>query len=159
MKDRLLLFMPLSKGASYRVKRVIIVLIILFVSQALWRLRYNQDLQTPGKALNGTHGPSSNHISKIAKVSVAINTLNSTIVADALRSHQVQNTLYGYQHFIGTREVVTEEEDQRGRPSGVWTKPAYLLSLLLAEMQKSPEERLEWLLCVMLNITRNNVQG
>jgi len=156
MKDRLPFFIPLSKVAPYRVKRPIIVLIILLVSLALWRLRYNQDLQNPGKALNG---PSSNHTSKIAKVSVAINTLNSIIVADALRSHQVQNTLHGYQHFIGTRAVVTEEEDQRGRPSGVWTKPAYILSLLLAEMQKPPEERLEWLLCVMLNITRDYAQG
>jgi hypothetical protein len=145
MKDHLLSFMPLSKGTPYRAKGVIIVVIILVASQALWLLRYNQDLQTPVKALIGIHGSSSKHSSKIAKVSVTVNNLNSIIVADALRSHQVQNTLHGYQHFIGTQEVVTEEQDSRGRSSGVWSKPAYILSLLLAEMEKPPEERLEWL--------------
>jgi hypothetical protein len=143
MKDRLLSFMSLSKGPPYRAKRVIIVLILLLVSQGLWCLRYGRDLQTPDETLLG---PSSKQPSKIAKVSVTVNALNSTIVADALRSHQVQNRLHGYQHFIQTEAVVTEKEDPRGRPSGAWNKPAYLLSLLLAEMEKPVEERLEWLL-------------
>ncbi len=87
-----------------------------------------------------------NETTRVAKVTVALNALNGTIIAGALKSHHVQNKLYGYKHYIGTQTLVHEDPDPQGRPLGTWTKPAYILSLLLAEMEKPEEERLEWLL-------------
>jgi len=89
-------------------------------------------------------------IARIAKVSVAVNTLNSSIIHQALRTHQVQNELHGYQHFIATEEAVGDlsENDFQKRPRGAWSKPAYLLSLVVAELMKPECERLKWLLYV-----------
>lgn len=89
--------------------------------------------------------------SRIAKVTVAANTLNTSVIHQALRTHQVQNELHGYTHFITTGELVSDlsENDSQGRPRGAWSKPAYLLSLIVAELTKPESERLEWLLYVV----------
>ncbi len=70
------------------------------------------------------------------------------MVHRALRSHKVHNDLHGYRHFIGSREVVSEltESDVQGRPTGAWSKPAYLISVLVAELERPAHERLEWVL-------------
>lgn len=86
--------------------------------------------------------------SRIAKVTVATNTLNTSLIQDALRTHQVQNELHGYGHFITTAGLVSDlsENDSQHRPKGAWSKPAYLLSLIVMELTKPESERLEWLL-------------
>lgn len=86
--------------------------------------------------------------SRIAKVTVATNSLNTSIIHDALRTHQVQNELHGYIHYITTADLVSDlsENDVQHRPRGAWSKPAYLLSLIVAELVKPESERLEWLL-------------
>jgi hypothetical protein len=38
------------------------------------------------------------------------------------------------------------EHDSQHRPRGAWSKPAYLLSLIVNELTKPEDERLEWLL-------------
>ncbi|KAF4631342.1 hypothetical protein G7Y89_g6794 [Cudoniella acicularis] len=86
---------------------------------------------------------------RIAKVTVAANALNSTIIHRALRSHQVQNEIHGYAHHIATGELVGDlsENDSQGRPRGAWSKPAFLLSLIVAELTKPEHERLDWIFC------------
>jgi hypothetical protein len=86
--------------------------------------------------------------SRIAKVTVAANTLNTSIIHDSLKTHQVQNELHGYLHHITTAELVSDlsENDVQHRPRGAWSKPAYLLALIVAELTKPESERLEWLL-------------
>lgn len=86
--------------------------------------------------------------SRIAKVTVAANSLNTSIIHDSLRTHQVQNELHGYIHHITTAELVSDlsENDVQHRPRGAWSKPAYLLALIVAELSKPESERLEWLL-------------
>lgn len=88
--------------------------------------------------------------SKIAKVTVAVNKLDNELIHRSLKTHERQNELHGYQHFIASQQAVSDliENDSRHRPKGAWTKPAYLLSLIVAELQKPEEERLEWLLYV-----------
>ncbi|KAJ7151803.1 hypothetical protein C8R43DRAFT_1004404 [Mycena crocata] len=54
--------------------------------------------------------------------------------------------MHGYQHFIDHQMLVDEIPDPAGNPKGPWSKPAYLLSLILTELTKDPEERLDWLL-------------
>jgi hypothetical protein len=91
--------------------------------------------------------PSANY-SKIAKVTIATNALDNPNIHRALRTHETHNDLHGYKFFIGTHEAVTKhiEHDTKRRPTGAWTKPAYLLSIIVAELQKPEDERLEWIL-------------
>ncbi len=93
-----------------------------------------------------SNSKSSNKYSRIAKVTIAANTLDSPVIHRAIESHRVQNDLHRYRHFVGTNEVVggLMESDAQGRPSGAWSKPAYLMSVLVAELEKPESERLEW---------------
>ncbi|RFU30505.1 hypothetical protein B7463_g5811, partial [Scytalidium lignicola] len=86
-------------------------------------------------------------LSKIGKVTVAANKLNSPTIERALRSHDVQNEIHGYVHHIASNEVVGSlvEADSKGMPKGAWSKPAYLLSVVVAELAKKEEDRLEWI--------------
>lgn len=88
--------------------------------------------------------------SRIAKATVAINSLNSPLIHDALRTHQVQNDIHGYRHHITTSELVGDfsENDSQNRPRGAWSKPAYLMSIIVAELTKPESERLDWILYV-----------
>lgn len=54
----------------------------------------------------------------------------------AFRLHEAHDRLHGYKSFV-LREQMLE---------GFWSKPAYILSLLLQEMAKPELERLQWLL-------------
>ncbi|KAK3934493.1 galactosyl transferase [Diplogelasinospora grovesii] len=84
--------------------------------------------------------------SRVGKVTVAANKLDAPVIYRALQSHQRHNDMHGYQHFIAMNEVVSSltENDHQNRPRGAWTKPAYLLSVLVAELQKPENERLKW---------------
>jgi hypothetical protein len=86
-------------------------------------------------------------ISRIAKATVATNNLNNSIVRQALRTHQVQNELHGYIHHITSQELVSDlsEYDSQNRSRGAWSKPAYLLGLMVSELAKPEDERLEWI--------------
>jgi hypothetical protein len=87
-------------------------------------------------------------LSRIGKVTVATNKLNSPLIDRALQTHAVQNDIHGYLHFIAENQAVSGliENDQKHRPQGAWTKPAYMMSIIVAELQRPEEERLEWLL-------------
>lgn len=137
-----------------RLLRPIIVTSFLACFCYLW-LAYHADIvvliprpDTLSSFTDVVHAPLRQ--ARIAKVTVAANTLNSTIIHRALRSHEVQNEIHGYQHFIATGELVGDlsENDKQGRPRGAWSKPAYLMSIIVAELTKPESERLEWVLYV-----------
>jgi hypothetical protein len=56
----------------------------------------------------------------------------------ALRSHEDHDALHGYRLHVLRQQVLDD----------VWSKPAYVLSLLLRELSKPESERLEWLFWV-----------
>ena len=93
------------------------------------------------------------NVSRIAKATVAVNTLDSPLARRALDTHRLHNHHHGYRQFVATNEVVGEltEHDPKGRPRGAWSKPAYLLSLIVTELQKDERSRLEWILSVHLS--------
>ncbi|CAK7224757.1 hypothetical protein SBRCBS47491_005659 [Sporothrix bragantina] len=84
---------------------------------------------------------------KIAKVGVAVNALDIPVVHRAFKTHQVHNDLHGYPHYIADREVVSDliDNDRMHRGSGAYTKPAYLLAIIITELLKPESERLEWI--------------
>jgi hypothetical protein len=92
--------------------------------------------------------------SRIAKVTIATNKLGTDIIRRALQTHERHNALHGYTQFTATRQAVGSltENDRHRRPKGAWTKPAYLLSILVGELQKPDDERLEWVLYVPANL-------
>ena len=94
---------------------------------------------------------------KIAKISVTTNKLNAPVVDRAFLSHTRHNERHGYDHYIAKYQAVSDliEHDRHNRAAGAWTKPAYILSILVAELEKPPEERLEWVLYVPLTNPRN----
>ena len=93
--------------------------------------------------------------SRIAKVTVAANALKGGIIHRAIQSHRVQNEMHGYQYFIAENQAVSEliEHDTKNRPKGAWTKPAFLLSVLVAELEKDEKDRLEWILYVFSSLS------
>lgn len=53
----------------------------------------------------------------------------------ALRTHKLHNRMHGYSMFVQRDHIL----------DGYWTKPAYILSILLRELSKPKSQRLEWL--------------
>lgn len=81
---------------------------------------------------------SSGRFSKIAKVamfSYQNSTMDTALYEDALRSHKAHNDRYGYLHHVLRRSLISVQ----------YSKPAYILSVILQELVKPPAERLEWL--------------
>ena len=87
-------------------------------------------------------------LAKVAKVGVAVNALDIPVVHRAFKTHQVHNDMHGYPHFIADREVVSDliDNDRMHRGSGAYTKPAYLLAIIITELLKPESERLQWIL-------------
>jgi hypothetical protein len=56
----------------------------------------------------------------------------------ALRGHDRHNQIHGYRMHVLREQTLSE----------FWSKPAYILQLLLAELAKPLPERLKWLVCV-----------
>lgn len=74
---------------------------------------------------------------RIGKVTILTGEDNQ-IYERAIRTHELHNRLHGYSlHTL--RESLLND---------VWSKPAYILSVLLREMAKPKAERLEWLFWV-----------
>ncbi|KAJ4419618.1 hypothetical protein N0V85_000948 [Neurospora sp. IMI 360204] len=84
--------------------------------------------------------------SRVAKVTVAANALDVDVIHRAMQTHERHNREHGYPHYIALNQAVSSliENDRAGRPKGAWTKPAYLLSIIVAELEKPEEERLKW---------------
>jgi hypothetical protein len=57
----------------------------------------------------------------------------------ALRGHDRHNEIHGYTMHVLREQTLSE----------FWSKPAYILQLLLAELAKPAPERLKWLVCVI----------
>ncbi|PHH62673.1 hypothetical protein CDD81_6819 [Ophiocordyceps australis] len=53
----------------------------------------------------------------------------------ALRTHKVHNQIHGYHMVVQRHEMLP----------GFWTKPSIILSVILNELSKAPNDRLEWL--------------
>lgn len=56
----------------------------------------------------------------------------------AIRTHEIHDKIHGYRLHVLRQSLMDD----------VWSKPAYVLSLLLREMSKPEGERLEWLIWV-----------
>jgi hypothetical protein len=71
---------------------------------------------------------------RVAKVSILFGGTHP-VYERALRTHEAHDRLHGYPIFV-LRESLLDD---------VWTKPAYILSLILRELAKPKGQRLEWL--------------
>ena len=74
---------------------------------------------------------------RIAKCTIVFGDLNP-VYERALQTHEVHNEKHGYPMYILRQSILDD----------VWTKPAYILSLILRELAKPAGERLEWLFWV-----------
>jgi hypothetical protein len=117
------------------------------------RLLFGNDTATDdGASTPNLHGDTERRppgpLSRIGKVTVATNKLSSPLIDRALQTHAVHNDMQGYLHFIAENQAVSSliEHDAKNRPQGAWTKPAYMMSIIVAELQRPEEDRLEWLL-------------
>jgi len=110
-------------------------------------VRLTDDL-VPGGRHRGTDGSTKpgKTRSRVGKITVAANKLASDVINRALQSHQRHNARHGYVHYIAENQAVSSliENDRYHRAKGAWTKPAYLLSIIVAELEKPEKERLEW---------------
>lgn len=91
-----------------------------FPSDVILPQSYNRDPKKPqtiGKATLNFHGDDSTFIR-------------------ALKTHEMHNERYGYPMFLLQEPLI----------EGNFSKPAYLLSVLLDELRKPEEHRLQWIL-------------
>ncbi|KAF3928596.1 hypothetical protein AA313_de0202730 [Arthrobotrys entomopaga] len=82
--------------------------------------------------------PQRQYTKKLAKVSMLYyeNVTDDSIAYEAaIDSHLVHNERFNYQSFVLRHGIL----------DGYYTKPAYILSILIQELQKPVGERLEWL--------------
>ncbi len=74
---------------------------------------------------------------KIAKVSMLYGAPNG-YYERAIESHERHAKLHGYPVHVLHHDI----------SQGYWNKPTYILSLIVQELSKAPEERAEWLMLV-----------
>lgn len=60
----------------------------------------------------------------------------------ALKGHNRHNEMHGYSMHVLREQTLSD----------FWSKPAYILQVLLAELAKPAPERLKWLVCVSLTL-------
>jgi hypothetical protein len=77
--------------------------------------------------------------SLIAKVTILFHGKDPTYIR-AIQTHQAHNRRFGYPLLILRHGIL----------DGIWSKPAYLLAILLEELRKPNGHRLQWLWCVDL---------
>ncbi|KAL9086596.1 MAG: hypothetical protein Q9165_007039 [Trypethelium subeluteriae] len=70
---------------------------------------------------------------RIAKCTISFN--YNPVYERALRSHDAHNQLHNYPLYINRQSILDD----------VWTKPAWILALILRELARPAVERLEWL--------------
>ena len=70
---------------------------------------------------------------RIAKCTISFN--HNPVYERALRTHDAHNQMHNYPLYISRQTILDD----------VWTKPAWVLALMLRELARPPVERLEWL--------------
>ena len=70
---------------------------------------------------------------RIAKCTISFN--YNPVYERALRTHDSHNQMHNYPLYINRQSILDD----------VWTKPAWILALILRELARPPVERLEWL--------------
>jgi len=73
---------------------------------------------------------------RVAKCTIIFG--GSAIYERALQTHEQHDRLHGYPLYVLRHSIMDD----------VWSKPAYILSLLLRELSKPEEQRLQWLFWV-----------
>lgn len=73
---------------------------------------------------------------RVGKCTILFN--GNTYYERAIRTHEQHDRMHGYRLHVLRQHLLDD----------VWSKPAYILSLLLRELAKAESERLEWLLWV-----------
>ena len=61
---------------------------------------------------------------------------NRTMYDRALKTHEAHSHKFGYPMTVLRKPIL----------GGLWSKPAIILSTLIEEMEKSEEQRVQWLL-------------
>ena len=74
--------------------------------------------------------------SLIGKVTAIFHGKDPTLVR-AIQTHEAHNRRYGYPLLVLRHRILDD----------TWSKPAYLLAILLEEMRKPEGHRLKWLMC------------
>jgi hypothetical protein len=72
----------------------------------------------------------------IGKVTAVFHGKDPTLVR-AIQTHEAHSRRYGYSLLVLRHRILDD----------TWSKPAYLLAVLLEEMRKPEEHRLRWLMC------------
>ena len=73
---------------------------------------------------------------RVTKVTAAFG--ENELYEAAIRSHEEHDRVNGYELKILRERIV----------NSYWSKPAYLLSLIVQELAKPASERTEWIMCV-----------
>ena len=98
-------------------------------------LDFGSSIRGTGNDFRGTQNGI--YEASIAKVSMLYGPPNP-LYTRALATHEVHNANFGYPFFVLREQLLP----------GYWSKPAYILRLLLTELEKPEAQRLKWLMWV-----------
>ncbi|RDW64042.1 hypothetical protein BP5796_10544 [Coleophoma crateriformis] len=104
--------------------------LLLFTPQQLPHDQTTDAFSNPGAPRTALNSPP-----QVGKVHACFGGCNPTYER-ALRTHEEHSERMGHPMFVLREKIL----------SGLWSKPAYILSIILAELALPPEERLKWLL-------------
>jgi hypothetical protein len=126
----------LPKNKTYRSLALVSITICLFCASR-FAFYYNLDCNKEHTSIRDSEqitgkGPSA---SVVGKVHVLFGDPNPTYER-ALVLHKAHAERNGHPMFVCREKIL----------SGLWTKPVFILSVILAELAKPEKERLQWLL-------------
>ena len=98
------------------------------------------ELGAPDKASESTMRPRITHGERpyVGKVTINVGNPDDDLCERAIKTHVAHNKIHNYQAFV-------LRHSQGSEFNRLWSKPAYLLSIVLRELAKPVGERLEWL--------------
>ncbi|RMZ69818.1 galactosyl transferase GMA12 MNN10 family [Pyrenophora seminiperda CCB06] len=126
----------LSKAAYRTLKYLSLILIFLLTLYTLSAApSLSKYVSLPSNTLaNTTFSPNSTSAAKIAKVTASFG-LSDPIYETAISSHSLHNALHNYTSFILRERMLP----------GLWSKHAFLLTILGSQLALPPSSRLDWL--------------
>lgn len=107
-----------------------IVCMVTVLSDLLGLLRGRANLDSSAVSTNRSGAPRSS----IAKISMLYGETNA-LYERALAAHEPHNKNFGYHMYVLREKTLP----------GYWSKPAYILDQLLAELATPEDRRLKWL--------------
>ncbi len=128
-----------SRVQSKVIARFAILSVFVGVGVCLWYLRLQNRLyQAEGTTHQNVRSKAEPPESRVGKVHAVFGEQRNPVYERALALHQEHSEANGHPMFVLRERIL----------SGLWSKPAFILGIIVEELARPREERLQWLMYV-----------